>query len=380
MKIAFRTDASLQIGSGHVMRCLTLADALTAQGAQCHFISRAHPGHLLELIRQRGYKVNSLPAPVQHAQTAMKVDKSEDDTQAQPLAHAAWLGCDWETDALQTGAVLATLKPDWLITDHYALALPWEVALRPHYIKLMVIDDLADRAHICDVLLDQNWFGDETTNRYNARVPSHCIKLLGPKYALIKPEYTQLRQLMPPRDGIVRRVLVFMGGSDPSSQTAKVLHALSVSELMTLALDVVVGVNHPDPRGIQELVTARPATTLHQNLPCLAGLMARADLMIGAGGSTTWERMCLGLPAIVISVAANQTSTNIALMNAGYIDFLGEMNQVTVETIAQALQRCLSNPATLSIQSDLCQTLVDGDGTQVLSSVLLHSVTLGIAN
>ena len=373
--IAFRTDASLQIGSGHVMRCLTLADALKAQGAQCHFISRAHPGHLLELIQQRGYKANSLVAPVQQAQAAIKNNATEvqdrPPKQQDKSAHAAWLGSTWQTDAQETAAILATLQPDWLITDHYALTQSWEEALKPYYKKLMVIDDLADRAHACDLLLDQNWFGDITPTRYRNLVPPHCKCYLGPEYALLKPEYAQLRATMPPRDGTVRRVLVFLGGSDPSNQTAKVLTALMQPSFAHLQVDIVLGQNHPNAEGVAAQAATRPGTSLHQGLPTLAPLMVRADLMISAGGSTTWERMCLGLPAIVISVAANQTPTNLALMNAGYIDFLGDMNDVNASNIAEAVTRCLENPAALKAQSSLGQELVSGTGAQVVCQQIL---------
>jgi len=373
--IAFRADASLQMGSGHVMRCLTLADALRAKGAQCHFISRAHPGHLMELIRQRGYLVNSLVAPVQQAQAAIKNGSTTvqdlQSNQLQKPVHAAWLGSTWETDAQETAAVLASLRPDWLVVDHYALDQRWEEALAAHYRHLLVIDDLADRHHHCDLLLDQNWFGDITPTRYRNLVPPYCKCYLGPKYALLKPEYAQLRATLPPRDGTVHRVLVFLGGSDPSNQTAKVLTALMQPSFARLQVDVVIGQNHPDVEGIAAQVAARPGSTLHQGLPTLAHLMSRADLMISAGGSTTWERMCLGLPAVVISVAANQTSTNVALMNAGYIDFLGEMNEVSVSNIADAVRHSLANAATLKAQSSLGQKLVSGIGAQVVCQQIL---------
>src|SRR6185312_2472316 len=145
VKVVFRTDASLNMGSGHVMRCLTLADALKVQGAQCHFISREHPGHLLEVIRQRGYKVNHLVAHTQHAQGAIKsIVHQAHDAQQEP-AHTAWLGSSWQADAQETAAILAALQPDWLVVDHYALDRRWEEVLAPHYRQLLVIDDLADR-------------------------------------------------------------------------------------------------------------------------------------------------------------------------------------------------------------------------------------------
>ena len=376
MKIAFRTDASLQMGSGHVMRCLTLADALKAQGAQCHFISRAHPGNLHGTIEQRGYKVNSLVARVQQAQAAIKTiaptaHATQPHQRPEP-AHSAWLGSTWQADVTDTATVLASLQPDWLVVDHYALDERWEVALQPHYKKIMVIDDLADRAHLCNVLLDQNWFGDITPTRYRNLVPPHCKCYLGPEYALLKPEYAQLRATMPPRDGTVRRVLLFLGGSDPSNQTAKVLAALMQPSFAHLQVDLVLGQNHPDAEGIAAQAATRPGTSLYQGLPTLAPLMVRADLMISAGGSTTWERMCLGLPAIVISVAANQTPTNLALMNAGYIYFLGNMNDVSASIIAEAMTRCLENPAVLKAQSCLCQNLVTGDGVQIICQQLLQ--------
>lgn len=360
MKIAFRTDASLEIGSGHVMRCLTLADALKTSGASCRFICREHPGHLLDLIRWRGHEAIGLPATISSGSTEGTV---ADETK---LAHAAWLGTDWRNDAAQTLASLQGELTDWLVVDHYAIDSSWEHVLRPAYRKLMVIDDLADRAHDCDLLLDQNWFGEETDMRYSKWVTENCRCLLGPEFALLKPEYAQLRVLMPPRDGIVRRVLVFLGGSDPTNQTGKVLDALMRRGLEHLAVDVVVGVNHPDPEGISAQVTARPATTLYQEMPSLAGLMARADLMIGAGGSTTWERMCLGLPTIVVSIADNQNATNVALMKARYINFVGDMNDVSCEMLADAVDRCLTYPKTLKMQSALGQSLVPGLGTAVV--------------
>jgi UDP-2,4-diacetamido-2,4,6-trideoxy-beta-L-altropyranose hydrolase len=293
------------------------------------------------------------------------------DTSLLPLEQAAWLGYDWQTDAEQTGEVLARLQPEWLITDHYALGQPWEIKLEPSLKRLMVIDDLADRNHCCDVLLDQNWFGINTTHRYLNLVPHNCKCFLGPNYALLRPEYAKLRANLLPRDGMVRRILVFLGGSDLTNQTSKVLQALMHTSLKHLQVDVVIGQNHPDKKGIAVQVATRPGTTLHQALPSLAALMVRADLMIGAGGSTTWERFCLGLPSIVISVASNQTSTNTALMKAGYIDFLGVMNEVSVSCVTTAVQRSLANPEILKTQSCLSQELVKGLGVQTICEKLL---------
>lgn len=361
---SFRVDASLTMGTGHVMRCLTLAEALRTRGAQCHFICRSHLGNLIATIRQRGFSVAALPSVFEDFQP------QADDVGLLP-SHAHWLGCDWRIDAEQTLDVLHVIKPDWLMIDHYSIDARWERRLAPASKRVMVIDDLADREHECDLLLDQNWFGEQAPGRYRGLVPAGCRCMLGPAYALLRPEYAQLRSLMPPRDGIVRRALVFMGGSDPANQTGKVLDALMQPGLDQLVVDVVIGVNHPDPQGIARKVEARPATNLYSGLPSLAGWMARADLMIGGGGSTTWERMCLGLPAVVISIADNQAPTNLAMTKAGYIDFLGEMDSVSVDMVAAALRRRLANPYALKLMSVLTQDLVTGTGSRVVCAHLL---------
>lgn len=365
MNIVFRADASLAIGTGHIMRCLTLADALHVHGAQCYFVCKTHPGHMLDLIRQRGHVAIAIDTRM------IDTNVSSTGNEELRLAHDAWLGGGWREDAEETLKAVAGLTVDWLIVDHYALDIRWEGMLRPTSHRLMVIDDLADRHHDCDLLLDQNWFGDETQQRYKSYVPEKCKCFLGPEYALLKPEYPQLRALMPPRDGVVRRLLVCLGGSDPTNETGKVLSALKLPEFKELAVDIVLGVNHSDSISIQGLAEGRPLTTVYQGLPSLAALMLRADLMIGAGGSTTWERMCLGLPAIVVSIADNQTPINQALGRANYIEFIGHMSTVNVETIVGAVRRCLETPTNLKARSVKSQELVPGNGISQISSVLL---------
>ena len=165
MLVIFRTDASLQIGTGHVMRCLTLADELVKKGANCRFICREHEGHLLAMIQERGYTATALPSD-----SGMMKSGSEAGT---PL-YQSWLGADWLTDLEQTKNAIGSKTIDWLIVDHYSLDARWEGAMRSACVSLMVIDDLADRKHDCDLLLDQN-FGRIPAD-YEHLVPSHCTK------------------------------------------------------------------------------------------------------------------------------------------------------------------------------------------------------------
>jgi UDP-2,4-diacetamido-2,4,6-trideoxy-beta-L-altropyranose hydrolase len=339
LRIAFRTDASLQIGSGHVMRCLTLADALRARGEQCHFISRAHTGHLLEHIRQRGYKVNSLLAPVDIAQAAIKkissVELGTHSHQPPEPAHAAWLGSTWQADAIDTAAVLASLQPDWLVVDHYALDHRWESALQPHYKKLIVIDDLADRAHKCDLLLDQN-LGRQPQD-YAKLVPVRCQVLTGPQFALLRPEFAALRPYSLQRrqsQANIGKLLITMGGVDQDNATGQVLQALKACAFLPAdcRITVVMGLTAPCLQNVRELAAQMPwPTDVVVNVNDMAQRMADSDLAIGAAGGTSWERCCLGLPTLMVVLAENQQPGTHALEAAHAARLIGTVSDIATQ-------------------------------------------------
>lgn len=359
MKIAFRTDASLQMGSGHVMRCLTLADALKAQGAQCHFISREHSGNLLEVIRQRGYGVTGLPA---------LLSQPSDATDAIPtLAHAAWLGCDWQTDAQQTHAILSTLQPNWLVVDHYALDQRWEVAMQPYCQKLMVIDDLADRTHSCDLLLDQN-LGRQPQDYINL-VPTTCQVFTGPYYALLRPEFAALRDYSLKRRANsqqkIRELLITMGGVDMPNATGQVLQALKASPLpIDCHITVVMGSTAPWLAQVRELVEKMPwPTSVLVNINDMAQRMADSDLAIGAAGSTSWERCCLGLPTLMVVLADNQKEVAVHLEKTGSANYL-VINDQLPKQIKYRLQYFLNKSQRLRKMSIKASEITSGQGVE----------------
>jgi UDP-2,4-diacetamido-2,4,6-trideoxy-beta-L-altropyranose hydrolase len=341
MKAAFRVDASLEIGSGHVMRCLTLAEALRGVGAQCLFISRALPGHLLELIRQRGFAVTALPAErlQPSANTEVVSERSKE------WAHASWLGCDWRTDAEETIKAVAQYLPagiDWLVVDHYQLDANWERLLRPHTSKILVIDDLANRPHDCDLLLDQNYYRD-LEKRYHGLVPSECVMLLGPDYVLLRPEFYLARQSLKVRDGSIRHILIFFGGSDPTNQTQKAIMALQLLGRSDITVDVVIGSANSEQHAIKKMCKQLPNTVFHCQVSNMAELISKADLGIGAGGSAMWERCFLGLPTITVVFAANQERTTEDLAEIGAIDYLGWIDHLAPENYARAVSAMLGN-------------------------------------
>lgn len=349
MRIAYRVDASSRMGTGHVVRCLALARALRAKDAECSFIHRFHRGNMVDAIRREGFVVHELPAPTA---TSEEVPDGE---------YERWLGVPVDEDGRQTAAVLEDMPVDWLVVDHYALAAEWERVVRPHAERVAVIDDLADREHDCDLLVDQNFFPD-AQRRYEDLVPQNCKLLTGPRYALMRPEYAEVRRLIGPRRGPVSRVLVFYGGSDRGDQTSRALRVLSRPEFEHLGVDVVVGSNHPDRTGVENLAARRPLTDVHGSLEHLAGLMAEADVALGGGGSTTWERCATGLPSIVIAVAENQVPFTEALGEDDRILYLGEADSTTEEHLAEALQTLVDDPERLRELAERSWYLTDGLG------------------
>jgi UDP-2,4-diacetamido-2,4,6-trideoxy-beta-L-altropyranose hydrolase len=304
MNIAIRVDASNKIGTGHFMRCLTLADVLNQRGAQIHFICRHLPEHLGGMLMEKNHGLTRLDSAL--------VEAAADD-----LAHADWLGVSQQQDAQDTVAALSYQTWDWLVVDHYALDAQWESALRQTASKLLAVDDIADRQHDCDVLLDQNFYADKHS-RYTGKVPEHCMLLLGPRYALLRDQFRQLRKQTEPRTGTVKRVLIFFGGVDEENYTGLALQTLADMAVPDMDVDVVIGTQHPCRTEI-EAACVQHGFACHVQTSRMAELMAQADLCIGAGGIATWERCCLGLPTIAMPTAENQRRQTVDAASSGLL-------------------------------------------------------------
>jgi UDP-2,4-diacetamido-2,4,6-trideoxy-beta-L-altropyranose hydrolase len=328
------------------------------------FVCRQHDGHLCDLIEERGIAVSKLPAP--------KVGIRAEDTPA----HAAWLGAAWQEDAEQTRAAIKAwgARPDWLVVDHYALDRRWESAMRASVGRIMVIDDLADRNHDCDLLLDQNLVVQRHT-RYADKVPPSCGLSLGPEYALLQPIYAELHDRIPPREGPIQRILIFFGRADSDNLTGRTLAAFLRLGRPDIEVDVVITTGSPHTEAIRRQAVGHGNIYLHSSLPTLAPLMAKADLAIGAGGATSWERLCLGLPTLVVTLADNQRSIADGLSQRGLIHWLGHQDKVDESVLSQALgrliQQGLNEDWSLS-----CRAAVDGKGVnRVCASLTVREDT-----
>jgi UDP-2,4-diacetamido-2,4,6-trideoxy-beta-L-altropyranose hydrolase len=342
------------------MRCLSLAVALKGLGADILFVSRAHQGNINDLIVDQGFEVARLPAPP----LGFKKDDSR--------GYATSLGAPWQEDVEQTrdAAVQAGFRPGWLVVDHYGIEREWESAARGVAQYLMALDDMADRPHDCDLLLDQN-FDNPLHERYAQLLPPHARRLLGTRYALVRSEFKDHRAAaMTRRNGQVSRLLVSMGGMDPCNDTAKALAGIAMSGRRDLAVDVVVGGGNPHQNELRGLCGRAANMTLHVQTARMAELMANADIAVCAGGSTTWERCVVGLPALVAVQSNDQVAIAKALECEGAQLVLGRAADLSAQHYADAID-ALSETQVANM-SAACAELCDGKGANRVAAQLLN--------
>lgn len=349
MKIVFRADSSIDIGSGHIMRCLTLASYLAEKGHQCYFICRKHQGNIIDVIEQKGFPVYELPG------------SKELTTYSQKLFHSHWLGVSQQRDAEESILSLEShhIISDWLVVDHYALDEEWQVLLNQKYpdVKILVIDDLGDRNHQCDLLLDQNL--DASSEKYFSRViPNRTQVLIGVRYALLRPEFAMWREKSLARrvNPSLKEILLNLGGIDKDNITGKILQALEKVNLSSdLHITVVMGKTAPHLAQIQQIVQQSQLNVdVIVNANNMAELMANADLAIGAAGSTSWERCCLGLPTLLLVLAENEKKV------AELLDLNNIAKMVDVSSIAKILEKMTA--CDLKQMSGKAKVLIDGKG------------------
>jgi UDP-2,4-diacetamido-2,4,6-trideoxy-beta-L-altropyranose hydrolase len=345
MNIVIRVDASTSIGSGHLMRCVALATKLRHKGATVKFISAVLPGDMFQILESHGFE---------YAQLASNVSESQ------------------EADATYTQQTIYSLfknSPDWLIVDHYALDAKWERLLQSQVKKLMVIDDLANRAHVCDMLLDQNYYSDAEL-RYQHLLPAQCRTFLGPAYLLLRDEFYEARKYAKVRSGNVKRILVFFGSSDTTNQTQTVIESIMQLNRPDIIFDIVVGNSNPNRHKIAEQCQLGINMNFHCQINYIAELMLNADLAIGAGGSAMWERCFLGLPSITVIFASNQERTTKDFSDAGGIHFLGWATGLSAASYLQVIKDFLDQPHLVRELSQKCLNFIHPSPDAVAESIL----------
>lgn len=356
MNIIFRVDASIFIGIGHVMRCLTLAEGFTKKGYRVEFICRTHDGNMINLIEYKGFVVHQIKL----------INKKNNSLKSSTNTYSNWLGCSQIEDAESCVEVLKNTKPDLLIVDHYAIGNIWHDFLKKYYKKLMVIDDLADRKLDCDFLLDQTYGRD--LEDYQNLVPERCQILVGSKYSLLRDEFAKMRNLSL-RSRLNRspnNLLISMGGVDLNNVTGQILDKIKTCGLKKdTQITVVVGQTCPHIENIMHQAQGLPyKINVLTNVNNMAEIMTSSDFAIGGSGATTWERACLGLPSIQIVIAENQRFI------AERIDKNDVAISIQIEQINELckhISNLITNLRDFSVKSS---RLTDGTGVkQVLNQV-----------
>jgi len=353
MKVIFRVDSASHMGGGHLMRCLSLAEALRDHSVQIRFICRELSGNLISLLQSKNFSVSVLPPPL------VNQVKPTDD-------YGAWLGVSQAEDASQTLEALGDERPEWLVVDHYGLGVVWEKALRSYCERIMVIEDLANRQHDCDVLIDQN-YSLLSKLRYNSLVPKTCQVLLGPSYALLRKEFQLLRQYQTSRSSTLKQLLVFFTTGDDQGETLKALKGIAIFG-KPVKVDVVIGKVNSDAFSIKALCREKN-WGYHCQIDYMPSLISMADLVIGAGGSSNWERCALGVPALVSVLVENQSQIVQSLDSAGVVHNLGKSHCLQASDYADALHGL--NHAHLSSMSEKAKAMVDAKGHERVAAILI---------
>ena len=356
MRIAVRVDASTRIGGGHALRCLALADELRDRGAETIFICAALPPELAQRITGSGHELRRIDAPE-------GLERSGEDWHEPPLAPAAQ-----QADADATQAALGG-SPDWIIVDHYLLDSRWHEAARRDSERILVVDDLANRRLDCDVVVDET-LGRQAAE-YRPLVPAQATILTGAAYALLRPEFVEQRAAAFERRrsaGPKRRVLVSLGTTDLGGVTAPVVEGI-LAAAPDVAVDVVLGGRARSLARVRELARAHAGVSVHVATSEMALLMREADLAVGAGGTSAWERCCLGLPSITLVLAGNQSGVAAALEQVGAAITIGDPAEAG-ETVA----RLIGDHATLETMSAAAFAVADGLGTGRVADHVTGSV------
>jgi UDP-2,4-diacetamido-2,4,6-trideoxy-beta-L-altropyranose hydrolase len=359
VKAAFRVDASAEIGTGHVQRCLALAHALRDLSASACFVSRDLGVAVPAQAHAAGFPAVELAAPAA-AQGILDAC----------VPHAAWARVDSKTDAGQTIDALAGLRPDWLIIDHYSFDARWHrrVACALNC-RIAVIDDLGDRALAADVLIDHNHAVDHRA-KYASRLATDATMLVGPSYALLGPAYAEAPRHVH-RDA-VGSIGIFMGGVDLRDHSRMALLACRETLAFEGEIEVVTTHANPNLTALREAAARWPRTRLTLDLPDLTAFFARHDVQVGAGGGATWERCCIGAPTLAIIAAENQRMVLQPLAGMGVLQTVDAV-PATQATLAAALRVLIDNGPLRQRLSEQAKGLVNGLGAHRIASHLIHA-------
>lgn len=358
-QVLFRADASPRIGGGHIVRCLALADDLATRGARVGFACAALPDTLANRIVGAGHRLYRL------AQVPGLLADS-DDWDASVLAPDGQLA-----DAAQ--ALDAAGAVDWVVLDHYRLDAAWLDAFAQSGSRRLVVDDLANRPLSCELLVDQTLGRDPAA--YGGLVPPACRLLTGAHFALLRPDFAAARPdaLRRRRENRVERLIVSLGTTDIGGVTLAVTEALLAAD-PGCAIDIVLMPGAASLAGVRSLAASHPGLTVHVDPPDLTALLADADIAVGAPGTSAWERCCVGLPTVILPLAANQRDVAWALAAAEAAIVVDG-----VSAIVPTVRRLIDDPDARARMVAAAFAVTDGHGAARVAAAMLDAPVAGAA-
>lgn len=348
MRIAVRVDASVQIGTGHLRRCLELARELASRGGEVTFVWRDLGLDASAMITAAGFTSLRLPKPTTPFVSSPDLPP-----------HAHWAEVCWRSDAEDTISALSTFKPDVLIADHYALDHRWHGQIRVDLdCRMVAIDDLGDRALDVDLIVDHNYSDDHLVKHRISQQFRPTI-LGGPTYALLSAAYRERGDFIARR--FVEQVGVFLGGTDPANHSELALRAVRRALGDQVLIEIATTAANPNLGRLRSATGADHNCSLLTDLPNLGDFFARHDLQIGAGGGATWERCCIGAPTVAIAFADNHRLVLGPLGAQGVLSFScrGDEDAEVLAIDISALASDLSRRRAMSAKA---RRLVDGLG------------------
>ena len=354
MRIGFRVDSARHIGSGHLQRCLTLARYLRGLGHECIFYSRSFELSYYDIVKKNNFILNII--------SDSEIGHFGDEIE--------WLGVDLQQDFNDFQPYLEVDALDICVVDHYSIDECWESQTKKYVSRLMVIDDLANRNHDCDLLLDQNYFPD-FENRYNGLVSVNTLKLLGPTYCLLRDEFSELRdtnyQLVTEKP----LISINFGGVGVFSFLEKVVS--TINKFPAYKFILITGkLNEDEYSSLEKIKESH--VDLIQSTNEMAKIFKESQFVIGACGSTVWERFCLGVNAGLVAVAENQKPLIDFLSKNELIDNLGLCADFDQENFFSYMTKLNLNSELYKVRRNKIMALVDGLGVQRVTDLLLENV------
>lgn len=339
------------------MRCLTMANEIACRGGHCDFVCAQLPVSLHQAALKNGHDVYPIA-------TAVPSDSDEPGWEL-----SCWPEEVQRADAHATSMAADARHYDWLVVDHYRLDQHWEEHVRALAARTMVVDDLANRRHRCDMLLDQS--PGRSASDYDRLVSRGCELRMGPSHALLRPEFAAARRASMQRRRAstqVERILVSLGMGDHHGVTERVVESVSALPL-SATIDVVLSSSAPSLPGLVLVERRDSRIKLHVDTSDMASLMAAADVAIGAAGTTSWERCCVGLPTLLLVLAENQRRIAMVLDSMGAAIHVDQLSH-----LGKALARLVANDSARADLSARCAAITEGRGAAAVVDEMARAV------